>query len=639
MRTKPYLLAPLTLLSSFFVAVYSTWEVKARTPWPSEPVYVLINNHVEGDAGMMPGDPACFNLDYQTGTLPPPGPDWPGASFALDISGTALIRQILNNYTDAEDRTPRVLICPAGEFWQTEADANYGGHLFDVYDYLALGDEFGIQGHGIYYSGQSFCWYQSEHTAQGIEMKLTDLHLAAQTVMHNGQPVNGGATLTGGAKLEWPTLGIPLTEWLIDHTAFTLGYRISYEDYDGHVEDEPPGVNNERCCYYLYEADYGDGTRMLKIDMNGSLTESCSGNTARCETSAEAIARFDATLVARASDPDTTRIYYFAFAIHAGAIWTDFNRAAAGLPMVGEGQALLTFMDSLQALINNGAHVLFVAPSELRAIYEASQDENDSPFGFHPANVNLPGYPNNGFIDALNIGVTWTRQGVYAFWFIVQPDTSQAVYDFSLYDAQWSAIPDGIDILANIAPQGRIDEGYCLPGSWLPIDSAKYCDFVKATVERYDGDSLSDMPGLTNPIKYWQVGNEPNDQVTGDFADLQRMTYVAIKDACPDCQVLIGGATGFPQDYIQHFDETYAPILTELAGQYVDIMDFHWYGTATGEYREAEVTYYHIRDTMNALGFPADLPFWITEMGAYSGDPVDAGPLVFPYQSEQQQAA
>ncbi|MFQ5498202.1 MAG: hypothetical protein ACE5FH_00885 [Candidatus Zixiibacteriota bacterium] len=263
----------------------------------------------------------------------------------------------------------------------------------------------------------------------------------------------------------------------------------------------------------------------------------------------------------------------------------------------------------------------------------------NSPFGFHPAGVFLPGYPDNGYIDAQQIGVTWTRQGVYAFWFLVQPDTSVPVYDFTLYDQQWSTVPDDMNILANISPAPAASLGYTMPGSYLPIDSAKYCDFVKATIERYDGDGLADMPGLTNPVKYWQVGNEPNDAVTSDFAALQSMTYIAIKDACADCQVLIGGVSGLPLDYIPLFDSNFAPILTELAGQYVDIMDFHWYGTATGEYRGVDAAYNHIRDTMTALGFSPDLPFWITEMGAYSGDPLDFGPLIFPYQSEQQQAA
>ncbi len=57
-----------------------------------------------------------------------------------------------------------------------------------------------------------------------------------------------------------------------------------------------------------------------------------------------------------------------------------------------------------------------------------------SPFGFHPASASMPGYPDNGFTDAENIGVGWTREGLYAFWFLIEPDLSEAAYDFSLYD-------------------------------------------------------------------------------------------------------------------------------------------------------------------------------------------------------------
>lgn len=266
----------------------------------------------------------------------------------------------------------------------------------------------------------------------------------------------------------------------------------------------------------------------------------------------------------------------------------------------------------------------------------------ESPFGFHPAGVAKPGYTNNGYGDALNIGVKWTRQGVYAFWFLVQPDLNKQEYDFSLYDQQWSAVPKGMNILANIAPQGPIDEGYCLPGSYLPVDEQKYIAFVKATVERYDGDGVDDMPGLTNPIKYWQVGNEPNIAKSG-FADLQRITYTAIKEACPDCIVLIGGVPGMPpvDQYITNFNQRYKPILDALAGKYVDVMDFHWYGNATGDYRGAKDVYNHIRSVLNADGF-SSIPFWITEMGAYSGDPVAvpiSDPTIdYPFQTERQQA-
>ena len=267
---------------------------------------------------------------------------------------------------------------------------------------------------------------------------------------------------------------------------------------------------------------------------------------------------------------------------------------------------------------------------------------DDSPFGFHPASVTKPGYANNGYYDARNIGVRWTRPSLYAFWFRVQPDLDNPTYYWEEYDNLYGSVPEGINILANIATQPRsYDAGYEIPGTYLPVDESKYSLFVKATVERYDGDGIDDMPGLVNPIKYWQVNNEPNVTKAG-YAELQRITYTAIKEACPDCKVLIGGATGFPEDYIADFDLFYAPILAELGGRFVDIFDFHWYGTADGEYRLRDTAtgqdvLKHILSTLTANGFPPDLPVWITEMGSYSGDPADL-PKSLPFQTERQQA-
>ena len=270
---------------------------------------------------------------------------------------------------------------------------------------------------------------------------------------------------------------------------------------------------------------------------------------------------------------------------------------------------------------------IFLFIGTILPITAFAQNYEDSPFGFHPAEVFKAGYPNNGFADAQNIGVEWHRPSRYILWTAVQPDLADTTLDFSMFDQIYGSVPDDIHILANISPQGRYDSGYCIPGTWIPTDTLKYIRFVEATVERYDGDGIDDMPGLTNPIKYWQVGNEPNDTLVSDFATLQRITYQAIKNADSSSIVLIGGVSGFPDNYILRFETIYAPILTELAGNYIDIFDFHWYGTATGEYRMkdtpgGEDVLEHIRSTLTTSGFPGDLPLWITEMGSYTGDPV-----------------
>jgi len=266
----------------------------------------------------------------------------------------------------------------------------------------------------------------------------------------------------------------------------------------------------------------------------------------------------------------------------------------------------------------------------------------DSPFGFHPAAIVEPGYPANGYIDAKEIGIKWYRPGTNLFWFKVQPDLDSTEYDFTFYDRKFGLIPEDSGVLANIAPETQdSDQGRLLEGSWMPINMAQYEDFVKASVERYDGDGIDDMPGLVNPVLYWQVSNEPNALLRSDFSVLQKITYQAIKQACLECKVVIGGVSGFnPEGYVQGFNERYVPILEELDGQYIDVFDFHWYGNATGEYRmfdsEArEDVLGYVRDSLVDYGFPPDLPIWITEMGSYSGDTSDN---MFHFQTERQQA-
>jgi len=273
---------------------------------------------------------------------------------------------------------------------------------------------------------------------------------------------------------------------------------------------------------------------------------------------------------------------------------------------------------------------------------EIQYDASDSPFGFHPAKISTQGYEKKGYSDASEIGVQWVRPMKYVYWFMVQPDINNDEYDFSVFDEQFGEIPEEFSIMANISPQPTLkDLDRCLDGSWIPIDQAQYVNFVKAVVERYDGDGIDDMPGLVNPIQYWQVGNEPDNQKRSDFSELQKITFQAIKDACSDCQVIIGGfGSQLPEKFIKRFEIGYAPILKELNGQYIDILDFHWYGNALGHYQiidptEQEDILDYIRSILDSYGFPPDLPIWITEMGSFSGHTTD---FDYEYQSEQQQA-
>ncbi|MFQ6059023.1 MAG: hypothetical protein ACE5MB_09130, partial [Anaerolineae bacterium] len=302
----------------------------------------------------------------------------------------------------------------------------------------------------------------------------------------------------------------------------------------------------------------------------------------------------------------------------------DFSSQEPGLLRVTDGQGATELVDSTALTVTEAP--IFVTPLTETLPYE------DSPFGFHPADVPGP----DPFAEAQNMGIRWHRPGLYAFWFLVQPDLNNPTYDWTPLDRQYGAVPAGINILANVDVEPLVPQGRRRPGSWLPVDQAAYTAFVRAAVERYDGDGVDDMPGLTVPIRYWQVSNEPLNFLA-DFPELQRITYAAIKDACSECQVLIGGVPGMPDGYVERFDQRYASHLEALAGKYVDIFDLHWYGDASGDYRRLGQALAGIQAKLDETGF-SDIPIWITEMGTYSGDPADDWSGTWPYQSEAQQA-
>ncbi|MBF0432501.1 MAG: T9SS type A sorting domain-containing protein [Fibrobacteria bacterium] len=290
---------------------------------------------------------------------------------------------------------------------------------------------------------------------------------------------------------------------------------------------------------------------------------------------------------------------------------------------------------------HNALFVLFSFLVLLTATY--SQGTEESPFGFCPAVVNIDGYLK-GYADAQNIGVTWTRPTIYAFWAVVQRDLKDTTLDFKSYDNTFGNVPVGMHIMGNIsaAPAMGNFTDYLSPGSYFPTDSVQYIRFVKKLIDRYNGDGINDMPGLITPIKYWQVGNEPNTRKT-DFAGLQRITFTAAKEVDTSVSILLGGVPGFPGDYIKYFDETYEPMLTELDGGYFDILDFHWYGTAYGDYRlkdskTGKDVLEHIQSSLKSHGYAENLPIWISEMGAYSGSPGNLLALNFLPQTERQQA-
>ena len=192
---------------------------------------------------------------------------------------------------------------------------------------------------------------------------------------------------------------------------------------------------------------------------------------------------------------------------------------------------------------------------------------SQSRFGFVGSEDN-PDHYRAAFTE---LGLTWIRPHPGPFsWDVVEPSQGGG-YDFTRTDAMVSYM-QGLDapMLATIWPYATWDQQYWigqpdwepsvglsdeLPVSrYKPHDVEAYKAFVQALVERYDGDGIDDMPGLTMPIKYWEVLNEPEtadwEQLNffkgdaADYLEVLQATWEAVKAADPEAVVLQGGCTG-----------------------------------------------------------------------------------------------
>ncbi len=277
---------------------------------------------------------------------------------------------------------------------------------------------------------------------------------------------------------------------------------------------------------------------------------------------------------------------------------------------------------------------------------------DDSPFGFHPAAINRRDYSY-----AQDIGVTWDRGGLYFMWILVQPDITKG-YNWQRFDEYFKILPSGMLPLKNItvafdgmvnvkgrrSPPGKVrreevDLSQHLEGTtYRPKDKNAYSAWVKAAVERYDGDGIDDMPGLQTPAKHWQVDNEP-PRLREGYADLALITSKAIKEADVEAKVLIGGLQ-LPcgeEGKVRNYYQTQAPLLKELDGKAIDIVDFHWFGLA-GEWKMLPEAMKIVKDDLRKYGFN-NIPIWFTEMGTYSGKPSGFRGKNLPLQSEREQAS
>lgn len=210
---------------------------------------------------------------------------------------------------------------------------------------------------------------------------------------------------------------------------------------------------------------------------------------------------------------------------------------------------------------------------------------------------------------------------------------------------------------ANFSQCKAIDFGYYNNLAGPPTDWDAYRNFLTATVERYDGDGIDDMPGLQTRVEAWEIGNEYEGPCGGyyqnpsGYIELLKISYETIKATDPTALVLnagaleIGGFGSGPEVTKQFWRDFF-----EKGGdRYLDIFNFHYNRERIGALDSSDSWEEHLvffKDHLKKSD--GEKPMWVTEFGTYAGTPSTQSPPntnihqqrpLLPTQSESFQAA
>ena len=153
-----------------------------------------------------------------------------------------------------------------------------------------------------------------------------------------------------------------------------------------------------------------------------------------------------------------------------------------------------------------------------------------------------------------------------------------------------------------------------------PCSMEDYKTFLIKLVDRYDGDGSNDMPGLTKPIKYWDVMNEPEFDMffkgsEEDFVEIFNFSSKVIKEQQPDAVIVMAGAAGmFPEN--KKYWKSALPKIKD----HFDIANIHHISGPDGQC-DKELWVDEFADLLKSIDI--NKPIWLTE-AMTCGPPIKA---------------
>ena len=260
--------------------------------------------------------------------------------------------------------------------------------------------------------------------------------------------------------------------------------------------------------------------------------------------------------------------------------------------------------------------------------------------------------------------ICWVMHGLS--WSGVEPNPPNQnghAYNWSVYDASFRTVYDaGMNLFVVIGS----NPSWAASTSCGPIDQtpmSNFTDFVRAAVERYDGDGLDDAPGSPQ-VAYWAFYNEADfdpDHSGGEpghggcwgnngaaYGEMLRQAYRAVKEADPYALVAFSPIAHdrftyearppgydsvysregpfsylFTGDVLEHLHTNYG---SEPDFPFFDAMNFHFYNDFRNAWDGPNQPYDQdllgkqkfIRDTWLQPYGLQDLPFVVSEVGVPS---------------------
>ena len=143
-----------------------------------------------------------------------------------------------------------------------------------------------------------------------------------------------------------------------------------------------------------------------------------------------------------------------------------------------------------------------------------------------------------------------------------------------------------------------------------PCSMENYKTFLLALVDRYDGDGVNDMPGLTKPIMYWEIMNEPEFRMffkgtEDEFVEIFNFSSKLIKSKQKNAVIIMAGAAGmFPES--KKFWKSALPKIKD----HFDIANMHHITPPDGKC-DKDFWVGEFSELLQSLNI--DKPIWVTE--------------------------